>query len=93
MDAFDLHDDYRRHRAKGGREHFPAWCARYGDDYGCDAEWLAEDYLRVVRRHEDDQEAGTVRWTAQPPSFRAWLALESPEYRAAHLDAGGAEVA
>ena len=53
MNAFDLQDEFDRYRSEGGLALFPTWCAHYADDYGCDGEWLAEDYLRVVRRHEN----------------------------------------
>lgn len=78
MNAFDLRDEWERYRAEGGRFSFSQWCARYGEDYGCDAEWLAEDWLSVVRRHED---ADTTS-----PSFRVWLESETAQYRAAHMD-------
>ncbi len=78
MNAFDLHEQWQRYRDEGGRKTFTFWCGRYGDHYGCDAEWFAEDYLSFVLRHED---ADTT-----PPLFRDWLASETAEYRAAHTD-------
>ena len=77
MTAFDLQGEFDRYRAFGGRAHFVTWCARYGEDYDCDAEWLADDYLRIVRRHEN---ADTTA-----PTFREWLASESDDYRSAHM--------
>ncbi len=76
--AFDLQDGYDRYRSEGGRGSFAAWSRGMDDRYGCNAEWLVEDYLRVVRKCEDDN--------ATTSSFRLWLESQPQDYRDAHID-------
>ena len=80
MNAFDLHEEFLRYQREGGRVSFGAWADRYGDDYGCDGAWLAEDYLSAWRHHEDAHPDVPM----QP--FREWLAAQPHAYLEAHLD-------
>ena len=80
MNAFDLHDEYVRYQREGGWCSFTMWAGRYGDDYGCDGAWLAEDYLSAWRHHEDREPDVPMQ------SFREWLASQPREYLEAHLD-------
>ena len=77
---FDLHEDWELYRADGGRHTFVLWCARYGGNYGCDAEWFAEDYLSVVVLYEVS--------ACPPPTFRSWLSCQPAGYITAHGQTG-----
>jgi hypothetical protein len=80
VNAFDLHDEYVRYQREGGRHSFTMWAGRYGDDYGCDGAWLAEDYLSAWRHHEDREPDVPMQ------TYRDWLASQQREYLEAHLD-------